>query len=767
MLCPNCGTEIQQYDRFCKKCGANVEHIASTTPDAIPSAWPEWQMERKPLGKGSYGVVYKAFRRDHNVESYAAIKVISIPSDPSELESLRSEGLSEGATRTYLQGIVDDFVSEIRLMEFMKGTQNVVSVEDYKVEEKVGELGWNIYIRMELLKPFNTHICDKKLTEEDVVRLGCDICSALELCGHHNIIHRDIKPENIFVNQFGHYKLGDFGIARKMENLTGGLSQKGSPNYMAPEVAAGLEYDARVDICSLGIVLYRLLNGNRLPFLDTEKQLLNPNERKVALERRLRGETLPPPYEASAAMADLILRACAYDPNKRFATATEMKQALMSVMNGTYQLPDQDLDRTTSVRKPVEDLDRTTSVRKAPEATQNDPKPVHNFDNAPKRKGNGGTVAIVSILAGLILVLVAAIIVIALVSRTSPDEDEEATEPTATVAQTEQSEELFPENPYFDTFNLYNDYVLPGSDSSYKCYTDIDKLTEEALLIAEAEIEARHGIISPDADMQAYFEARSWYKPGSGSFTPNSYEQANLDLIRVYRAKKDGSLYRSGNGYVDAVSRDTAYVISNSSTHLLDGYDLRNFTEQQLCVARNEILARHGWLFEDKMLRDYFYSKEWYQPSVPGSQFDYSVLSTTEDQNIKLIKVYEKRAEGVTWSSNNPYKAVFYAYGNRDYIFYDSSSRYLTQEDLREMTHYELQIARNEICARNGYTFESQNLLEYFFHHDWYMPYTEPGGKVNYSAIEKANMELIQYAEEKTEKSGDVFIPDDYISDPF
>ena len=372
--------------------------------EVLQQIWPESQIEGKPLGKGSFGVVYKAVRRDHGVESYAAIKVISIPTDPSEVDSLRSEGLDMNATRTYLQGIVNDFVSEIQLMESLKGVQNIVSVEDYKVVEKTGEIGWDIYIRMELLTSFNAYICDKKLTEEEVIKLGCDICTALEICAKRNIIHRDIKPENIFINDFGYFKLGDFGIARKMENMTGGLSQKGTFNYMAPEVANSSEYDARVDTYSLGIVLYRLLNGNRLPFLDTEKQLLNPNERRNAVDRRLRGEELPAPCDASPAMADLILRACAFDPNMRFASATEMKQALMSVANGTYQIGASNLDRTTSVRKATDSYDRTTSVRKAPAASNQKSAPaVNTFGSAPKKKSKMPAV-IATVLAGVLLV---------------------------------------------------------------------------------------------------------------------------------------------------------------------------------------------------------------------------------------------------------------------------------------------------------------------------------------------------------------------------
>lgn len=380
------------------------------TTEVLKQIWPEWAIEGKPLGKGSFGVVYKAVRRDHNVESYAAIKVISIPDDSSEIDSLRSEGLDINATKTYLNGIVDDFVSEIQLMESLKGVQNIVSVEDYKVVEKTDEVGWDIYIRMELLTPLNTYICDKNLTENDVIKLGCDICTALEICGQRNIIHRDIKPENIFVNDFGYYKLGDFGIARKMESLTGGLSQKGTFNYMAPEVANSGNYDARVDTYSLGVVLYRLLNNNKLPFLDTEKQLLNPNERKNAVERRIRGEALPAPCNASPSIANLILRACAYDPNARFGSATEMKQALTDVANGTYVFVDTGLDKTTSVRPIQTNYDATLAINNGTGTVGYNAQPVVNtFGNAPKQKmskGKKAKIIAICVISGIVAIAI-------------------------------------------------------------------------------------------------------------------------------------------------------------------------------------------------------------------------------------------------------------------------------------------------------------------------------------------------------------------------
>lgn len=314
--------------------------------DFLNNVWPEWKIV-KLIGRGSFGVVYEAVRTDHSVESYAAIKVISIPQNESEVVSLRSEGLSNDAARTYLQGVVNDFINEIQLMESFKGVQNIVSVEDYKVVEKTVEMGWDIYIRMELLTPFPTYCSDKILSEKEVIKLGVDICTALELCSKRNVIHRDIKPQNIFINQFDDFKLGDFGIARKLENFTGGLSQKGSPNYMAPEVARSTKYDATVDLYSLGIVLYQLMNKNRLPFLETEFQQLNPEQRTEALKRRINGELLPPPCDASLGMTQVILRACSPNPTNRFSSASEMKKALIRLTKDESSERDNVLNNTS------------------------------------------------------------------------------------------------------------------------------------------------------------------------------------------------------------------------------------------------------------------------------------------------------------------------------------------------------------------------------------------------------------------------------------
>ena len=311
------------------------------------SVWPEWKITEK-IGEGSFGKVYKACRSEQGTTFYSAIKVITIPSNPGELSSVRSESPNEQSVKEYFQGLVDECIQEVSTMEYFRGNSHVVSVEDYKVVEYLDDIGWDIYIRMEYLTSFMEYCAGRALSEDDVLRLGIDLCKALEYCQCQNIIHRDIKPENIFVSRFGEFKLGDFGIARELERTMSGLSKKGTYSYMAPEMYKGEAYDSRVDIYSLGIVLYKLRNHNRLPFISLEKQLITYRDKENALNKRMAGEKLPRPAEAGDAFAEVILKACAFDREERYANAEEFREALERVKTGSSSA------KTVHVRKTQE-----------------------------------------------------------------------------------------------------------------------------------------------------------------------------------------------------------------------------------------------------------------------------------------------------------------------------------------------------------------------------------------------------------------------------
>jgi serine/threonine-protein kinase len=162
-----------------------------------------------------------------------------------------------------------------------------VCYEDYRVIEKEDGQGVNILIRMEVLESVEKIMASKKLEESDAIKLGVDICKALELLAKKKTIHRDIKPDNILMSKHGDYKLADFGIAREIERTMSGMSKKGPYNYMAPEVYRGLEYGASVDLYSLGMVLYRIMNRNRLPFIPVNSPKITLRDRDEAFAKRM------------------------------------------------------------------------------------------------------------------------------------------------------------------------------------------------------------------------------------------------------------------------------------------------------------------------------------------------------------------------------------------------------------------------------------------------------------------------------------------------
>ena len=295
--------------------------------DVPVSVWPEWELIEK-IGEGSFGKVYKAKRTERGRSFYSAIKIISIPASKGELDSVRSEMNNEQSTREYFRNLVEDCVQEIYTMEHFCGNSHVVSFEDFKVVEYLDEIGWDISIRMEYLTSFMDYCTGKELTEKEVIKLGCDLAMALIYCRKLNIIHRDVKPENIFVSRFGDFKLGDFGIAREQAHTMSNMSKKGTYSYMAPEIYKGEKYDSSIDIYSLGIVLYKLMNHNRLPFLSLDKQLITYRDKETALARRMAGEKMPVPVNASAAFSHIILKACAYEPGKRYRKPEDMLRDL-------------------------------------------------------------------------------------------------------------------------------------------------------------------------------------------------------------------------------------------------------------------------------------------------------------------------------------------------------------------------------------------------------------------------------------------------------
>jgi tRNA A-37 threonylcarbamoyl transferase component Bud32 len=151
----------------------------------------------------------------------------------------------------------------------------------------------------------------------------CQILEGIGYAHNRGIVHRDIKPSNVILTDSGMVKVMDFGIARvagterqtRLGNIIGTLE------YMSPEQIQGREVDLRSDIYSLGVLLFEILTG-RLPFIGNEYELIQYHVHKEPPPARLFVPEIPPQVEQA------ILRALAKNPEARFQTVGEFRQAL-------------------------------------------------------------------------------------------------------------------------------------------------------------------------------------------------------------------------------------------------------------------------------------------------------------------------------------------------------------------------------------------------------------------------------------------------------
>jgi serine/threonine-protein kinase len=193
--------------------------------------------------------------------------------------------------------------------------QRVVAVYD------AGEVDGDLFIVMELVE--GTSLAEliataAPLPESDVVRIGGQLLGALEAAHVAGIVHRDVKPANVLIDRSGDVKLADFGIAKRFDDMEAALTRVGTvvgtPQYLAPEQAAGRPATPATDVYATGVVLFEMLTGTRLGTRSTTA--VDPVD-----VRSVRPDVSP-------TVADAVERALAADPERRFSSAATMAAAL-------------------------------------------------------------------------------------------------------------------------------------------------------------------------------------------------------------------------------------------------------------------------------------------------------------------------------------------------------------------------------------------------------------------------------------------------------
>lgn len=191
------------------------------------------------------------------------------------------------------------------------------------------------------------------------------------------------------------------------------------------------------------------------------------------------------------------------------------------------------------------------------------------------------------------------------------------------------------------------------------------------------------------------------------------------------------------------------FVFPRSAYELLTEADVDACSPYQLYIARNEIFARHGYIFVSDDLRARFSAMPWYVPCYTEKTFSWDLFNQVEQSNIALIQRREAELAG---TAQEP-----------DYVLSQSSERLLDARDLQYLTAYDLYLARNEIFARHGYIFESQDLRDYFGGKAWYVPRWTADQFVWewLSSVEMKNVALIQQREDLLATAAEPSVPID------
>ncbi len=266
-------------------------------PEELASLFPDYKILHL-LGRGGMGAVYKAIQI--NLDRFVAIKLL-----PPELA--RAD-----------PNFAERFHKEAKAMAALNH-RNIVTVYNFG-QTTAG----HYYFVMEFVDGMDFHqlIHSGQLSEVGALNAVSQICDALEYAHNKGFVHRDIKPANIFLNQEGILKIGDFGLAKIVKGNPLDYTQSsmimGSLFYSAPEQVEGGPIDCRADIYSLGVMFYEMLTRD-LP----RGNFPLPSER-VQIDVRL---------------DHVVLKAMASKPERRYATATDLRSEVDVIRTTPYSSP--------------------------------------------------------------------------------------------------------------------------------------------------------------------------------------------------------------------------------------------------------------------------------------------------------------------------------------------------------------------------------------------------------------------------------------------
>ena len=272
--------------------------------------------------------VYCSPAMEKDTEEKYIVKVISVPATPTQTDALILSGAfsDEASALDYYKELSHEIEKEISILDKLSELEWFLPFKAHQLEPMESGKGFELYILGKYKRTLQKHFQKHIFTHLDAVNLGLDMCAALAVCRKYGYLYVDLKPNNIFVTEQHQYRIGDLGFVALDALKYASLPERYQSVYTPPEVRDAFStLNSTMDIYAAGLILYQTYNNGELPFNDEIKP----------------GDPLPAPVYADYEIGEIILKACAPNPEDRWQDPMELRQAIIHYMqrNGTTDTP--------------------------------------------------------------------------------------------------------------------------------------------------------------------------------------------------------------------------------------------------------------------------------------------------------------------------------------------------------------------------------------------------------------------------------------------
>lgn len=739
----------------------------------LPDELKSWKIN-SVLGEGKDGGVYKASKKDYDGTTINAIlRNISL-----KAENYNSENI--------------DFINnEAEFLQSVSRCGNNLNYIDIFVSNRPTKEKIDLYIITEELPALSQILETKTFSEDKVIDFGIQMSSVLESLESKNIFHGNLTPDNIYVANDGTYKVGGFSdFESKISDFS----------FVAPEIYKKEDADFTTDIYSLGLIMYYMSNGNKLPF-ESET-----NDKKAAIEKRMSGEDVSTPANGSDKLKSVIMIACKSDNKYRWKNAGNIKNALLSMkgeampvqavvsaipenteFNGNvfeeyeYDEFEEPKQEEVQAEEQIEKQDTISPVADeiaenadSEQSTQEDVDEISDVQSETTSESDDNFDVVEADYNAVSNDNVADNII----KKDTEKPEEKATDSAESIVDPIVADETIDDDQIFDKLESKGKNKLDSGfeNKDYGSFFDDDDIKPDTKK-ADADIDNFDvDETGNKKDFDNYYDDFDTKDENADNNEKKS--KKNIIIIAacivIILALLGGVCFFAFSSLNGSNRTNSTQPSSQSTTETTEPVTTTASATQPTTVAPTTVAQEvevvpvtglgYGYSYAKKLLEEagfvveigeYRYSEdcpEGYvisQSPEGNTKAKYgSVVTLDVSSGLIEPETEEIPTEAPTEApSEAPTEAQVSAQKtNNSFIFPNSSTAYISKSDVEQLSSDELTIAINEIYARNGRIFTNTSLANYFNSQSWYTPkYTaeEFDKNVKFNQYEQANLQLL------------------------